>query len=490
MIKTGIFVGILTVFNLVFNTSPIYAITDPRTSENNRLGIHIISPTVDEINPAATLVNSSGGDWGYVTVVIQLNDRDKNKWQAFFNQLREKHLIPIVRLATKPDNDWWERPNENSAREWADFLNSLNWPTKNRYVIIYNEPNHAKEWGNSADPVSYAQTLDKTITLLKSTSDDFFILNAGFDASAPNKNPDYWDEVIFLQEMDRAVPGIFNKLDGWVSHSYPNPGFVSSPNGRGRGSVRTWQWEAEILKDLGVNRDLPIFITETGWKHAEGKTIDPSLPSADSVAQFYTHAFENAWNNERVVAVTPFLLTYLQGPFDHFSFKNVLGATNNDYYPQYHALVNFQKSTGKPEQVTKAQLNSHSFPKIMIKEKTYTATFIFKNIGQSIWSDGHVITLKETGNAGLKIEPITLPADVKVKPDEEYAFKVHITPQTTGEFSPSFSLFVGQEKIDSEDLTFQTEVVEKFVFHFKNILALLESYNSFKKTANFSSRMN
>ena len=123
---------------------------NPLAVPNNKLGIHIITASVDEASAAATLVNSNG-DWGYITVLIERKDRDQNKWQQFFDNLRRWHLIPLVRLATEPEGDFWKRPYQGEEQAWADFLDSLNWPVKNRYVIIYNEPNHGQEWGNRVD---------------------------------------------------------------------------------------------------------------------------------------------------------------------------------------------------------------------------------------------------------------------------------------------------------------------------------------------------
>ncbi|PIV62699.1 hypothetical protein COS12_01355, partial [Candidatus Roizmanbacteria bacterium CG01_land_8_20_14_3_00_33_9] len=67
---------------------------------NNKFGIHLAQPHHDEIKKAAELVNSNGGDWGYVTLIIQENDRSVQKWQEIFDLLRQYHLIPIIRLAT------------------------------------------------------------------------------------------------------------------------------------------------------------------------------------------------------------------------------------------------------------------------------------------------------------------------------------------------------------------------------------------------------
>ena len=89
---------------------PAQAIVDPLSVPNNKFGIHIISGTPDESSPSSSLVNSTGGDWGYITFLIESKDRNEGKWQEFFNDLRRRHLIPRVRLATKPNEGNWEKP--------------------------------------------------------------------------------------------------------------------------------------------------------------------------------------------------------------------------------------------------------------------------------------------------------------------------------------------------------------------------------------------
>jgi hypothetical protein len=42
-------------------------------AQGNKFGIHILS--ANEIEKAKELVNSNGGDWGYVTVVIRDDQR-------------------------------------------------------------------------------------------------------------------------------------------------------------------------------------------------------------------------------------------------------------------------------------------------------------------------------------------------------------------------------------------------------------------------------
>lgn len=454
-----------------------YAVEDPLLVPNNKFGIHIISPTIEEASSAAQLVNSSGGDWGYVTVVIQSNDRKKEKWQDFFNTLRRYHLTPIVRLATYPEGQNWSIPKKEDARTWADFLDGLNWPTKNRYIVVYNEPNHAHEWGGSVDPVSYAQTLTDTIDSLKEKSEDFFILNAGFDASAPHQPPNYFDQDRFMFEMEKAVPGIFTKLDGWVSHSYPNPGFVGSPTGFGRGSIRTFLWERDLLIGLGVSKDLPIFITETGWKHAEGLNYDNSLPTSFTVGEYLKTAFNWAWIDKNIVTVTPFLLDYQEPLFAHFSFKKptnqvnsqdnlakVLGSESSPYYPQYETVSNMGKTKGAPAQIFRAELLKGKLYPTLVEGEVYDMPLTFTNTGSAVWNDGVVVKIGTSDpQTGLVIEDFTGPSEVKTEPDGKYTFLARVKAVKKGDYKIFLNLYHNGEKFDSSSLLFDVTVKQPVI---------------------------
>ena len=440
MNKILVFIFLLVVFLFLPTTNyPLltaHAIVDPLEAPNNKFGVHIISATPGELSAASEMVNFNG-DWGYVTFLIESKNRDQYKWQQFFNELRRQHLIPIVRIATKPVNSHWERPYEGEEKAWADFLDSLNWPTKNRYVVIYNEPNHAKEWGNFVDPKSYAIVLNKTITALKEKNQDFFVLNCGFDSSAPHQPPEYYDEERFLREMDEEIPGIFNRLDGWVSHPYPNPNFSGSPDSFGRGTVRGYLWEISLLRDIGLHKNLPIFITETGWKHQEGLKTDPNLLNAEETSVYYRKAYEEAWNSDQIVAVTPFLLNYQEEPFDHFSFKKITGEVQNDkilpagrqvlgvqfpeYYPQYTVLRQMPKVSGQPLQDIKAEFVSYDGSKVT-----------FKNTGQSIWGERGEVKI-------APFEPFRIPVGTRIEPNQEYIHNLsQDNPKVTTTITPNF----------------------------------------------------
>lgn len=421
----------------------VFAGTNPLRQPNNRFGIHIIEPNIENAVEAAKLVNSNGGDWGYVTVVLRLDDRDKNKWQAFFDKLRELHLIPLVRLATKMTPFYWEKPKEEDAEGWAEFLDNLNWPVKNRYVIVYNEPNHGREWGGRVNPAEYAKTLNQTIGALKSKNTDFFILNAGIDASAPYKPPFYYDAELFLQAMNAAVPGIFDKLDGWASHSYPNPGFAGSPAARGRGTVKNYEWEKEVLKSLGAKYELPVFITETGWVHSDGVKKNPGLPSPTAVAGYFEQAFNGAWARENIVAVTPFTLNYPAAPFDIFSFvKPVLGAQTQNL-PQYEAVSQLPKIRGEPEQERKAKFVNPDAP---LSSQGKGLKLTFENTGQAIWETQgvYLVVLIKNQEGGIRV----LPLEKEVKPAEKYTFTIDLGKKTRGtKLELAFNLYYREDPL-------------------------------------------
>src|SRR3989304_9349563 len=224
-------VVLISIVLFFFSTQNINAVIDPLIVLNNKFGIHILDET--DIEDAAWLVNSSGGDWGYVTFVIRSDERETTRWQKFFDILRKKRVIPIVRIASRQLNEGWEKPSIDEIDGWVNFLNSLNWITQNRYVVIGNEPNHKKEWGGEINPEEYAFYLKTFSEKLKRVNEDFFVLPAGFDASAPNGNGSI-SESEYLKRMLQSEPEIFNQIDGWASHSYPNPDFSGSEFGQGR----------------------------------------------------------------------------------------------------------------------------------------------------------------------------------------------------------------------------------------------------------------
>lgn len=347
---------------------------------NNKFGIHIIDE--NDLPEAAALVNSNGGQWGYVTLVIREDERDATRWQRAFDQMRRLKLIPIVRLATRMTNSHWEAPKPQEAVNWAEFLNSLNWPVKTRYIVLFNEPNHAKEWGAVVDPAGFAKTTRTFFETLKSFSKDFFVMQGALDLDAANSE-NSMEASRFFEAMYTEDKYIFTLFDGLASHSYPNPGFSGSPSDSGKTSIKGYEWEINYLKNFGMREDIPVFITETGW-----------VNSAENLPERYKEAFEKAWSDPRIYAVTPFLLSYLGAPFDNFSWKN---PETQEFYPQYYSVQSMAKQKGKPIQIHSLEFINHNIPETLVSDSEYSFLISLKNTGQSIWSTEDGFALRSEG---------------------------------------------------------------------------------------------
>lgn len=390
---------IASLFMLAASAKNALAVYDPLSVPNNKFGIHIFSEK--DIPDAANLVNSAGGDWGYVTVVITQNERERGRWQKVFDDMRRAHLIPIVRMASKAEGDTWQIPSPDEIDGWVAFLNSLNWVTENRYVVVGNEPNHAKEWGGTLDPAGYANYLTSVSQKLKAASGDFFVLPAGFDASAKNSR-DTMDEAKFIRVMLKASPSVFDGIDGWTSHSYPNPDFSGSPTDTGRGTVGTFDWELALISGLGVTKNLPVFITETGWSNQ-------SLTNEQISADLKT-AYNGIWADKRVVAVTPFILNYPDAPFAQFSWKRADGS----FYGYYSDTEKLTKVKGEPLQIEAGTILAAFIQPVMPTGSDFVGAILARNTGQSIWDANNILIGSDTNNLSVSnisfnnIEPTTL----------------------------------------------------------------------------------
>lgn len=424
---------------------PVFADIDV-SRETNKFGIHLAVPDENDIRKAAELVNSNGGKWGYITLVIQENDRDKDKWQNVFDVLRKEQLIPIIRIATQPEGSNWKRATKEDASSWADFLDELNWVVKERYVVLFNEPNHATEWGGAVDPRNFAEVTEAFARKIKEKNEDYIIMTAGLDGAAPSQMPRYEDSGNFIRTMVETI-GVedYNKLfDAWASHSYPNPGFVGSPYGSGKMSVRGYQWELELLSQLGV-KELPVFIKETGW--------DADALGQTAVANNYREVFLNVWlPDPRIRAITPFVLNYQGEPFLKFSWRQF---NSEDYYPKYYTVRDLEKSAGNPTLDEKGVLLPE-FPSKLVEDSQYEFTVTLQNEGQGYW---YSETDYELRFENLPQDRFFVENMPEVPPFSEAEVNMYLkTSDDTGSQSAKLSLYRAGEKV-LDGPTIQYEVL-------------------------------
>ncbi len=273
------------------------------------LGMHILHPA--EIDEVRRIYEDE--EWRFVTVPLTLNDLEKrSEWQKFFNRAYELKLIPLVRLTTRfdPAIDAWVIPSRKDIIDLTRFLSSLDWRQDEKFVIVFNEVNHAKEWGGKLDSLLYASILNFTTDWLHSEGRNYKVLPAAMDLAA-NNSTDTREAFAYLESMYQFQPEVFQKIDYWNSHSYPNPDFAASPKRTGQNSLRGFTYELNWLKNK-TGRELEVFITETGWAS--------SYLTNYYLSDYYLYAMQHIWSHEKVRAVTPFIMKGSPGPFASFSF--------------------------------------------------------------------------------------------------------------------------------------------------------------------------
>lgn len=449
-----IFLLIIAVIFSSFFSKPVWAISDPREVPNNKIGIGILSPEA-EIEEVSKLVNNNG-DWGWVLVIIKKDERDVDRWQNVMNLFTKHHLVPIVRLATKftPEGNW-EKPAGDDADLWADFLYKLSWPTKNRYVQIYNEVNNDKEWGGDANAAEYASVLSQTIDKLKAKSDDFFVLASPLDSALKTSSTSISEDE-FLQSMETSDVDIFNKVDGWASHSYPNPDFSANPLKSGRLGLSGYKWELNQVSKF-TNKDFGVFITETGWRRSENGLDE------NKIAEFYKTALEKVWNSSQVVAVIPFIYSYSDDLYYQFSFKKM--GTKDEYFKYYFTLKDFQKTKGVPQRINQAQFVESALPTVLLQNSTRAIKIKIKNTGNYIWDSENNLMLAISGT-DIKINQISWDRK-EIFPGQEITARLIITTGIEGE--KRFSLKAYDEKMLIWEGDFQTETVSLLSYVVQNI---------------------
>lgn len=374
------------------------AFNDPLSVSNNMYGIGIIN--FSDLKDASYLVNSTNGDWGYITIVITKEQRNKNTWQNFFDEARRLHIIPIVRVATKFDGKNWEVPILEDIDSWVNFFNSLNWVIENRYVVIGNEPNHSNEWGGKVSPEEYALYLKTFSERLKNSSKDYFVLPAGLDQAAINSKITM-DEKMYIQRMFKSIPNIFDYIDGLNSHSYPNPNFSGAETATGRKSTKGYEWELDLIKSFGVTKKLPVFVSETGWLRTP--------KNEEIITKKFKYAFTSVWSKDpQIVAVTPFILNYTEDPFFEFSWKKKDGS----FYEIYNEIRNIEKISGSPIQKIEGEIIINFLNPIGSSNTSRKGYFIARNTGQNIWDNFNINIVNEdkdkievTGVNKFYIEP-------------------------------------------------------------------------------------
>lgn len=314
--------------------------------------------SVDVWEEHISAARESVGAGGYVTQLIRLDDLDVQRWQYLMDLCAQYELIPIIRLATTYNTaqNWWIAPPQDAdngyatvAQTYADFLAELDWQQSEHLIIVGNEPNHGNEWGGIPNPADYAKFLSTVAQAIHAQDSAAVVMNAGFDHYAPHTGTQalddgarFMDAESFMDGMVLAQPDIFCQIDAWASHPYPlgafiqppweqtfhidylfdaaNPNHLTPPDGLFNRGVNAYEWELHKLASYGVV-DLPVYITETGWRYSSESDFSNEYPTPAQVMLYldlalygnqgrYPNLPETGWNpwqaDARVMGVTFF----------------------------------------------------------------------------------------------------------------------------------------------------------------------------------------
>jgi Bacterial SH3 domain len=286
---------------------------------------------------AADLANANGGDWGYITSVWTIEDREERQaelnLQVFLDYCFEYDIHPIIRVATRYDarREVWNRPDWDEPVRWREYSERGRWPTERVWIVAGNEPNLGREWGGEVDPVSYAQYLSRFLDVF-ADSQRFKIVNGPLDISNTTELPKMQDALEFLDGMAAAAPKLFERLPAWASNPY------QVPSGGGRMRYTHLAYEAELDR---IGREMPVLITEAG--HLE-------TGDEQEIASFYARAYRDWMVDPKVIAATP--LFWHPDRNDYWMFELDRKGAFVHTSPTYDLLRQIPKVAGSPSFVT------------------------------------------------------------------------------------------------------------------------------------------
>ena len=301
----------------------------------NGFGIGLVGPG----SPAQwDLAKELAGDGGHLLIILpgvqKWTNAPSADWIAAVQGAYDRNLVPVVRigppwgqLLIRNDSDDPAHKNYKSlAQAYKSVVSGLplrpGWPL---YVQVHNEPNLCNEWacdgGGSLDGATraaeYAAFFRDVADALHAIGDPRIKVSLGALAPGGVTSCDCCGNgqcgfspgatgLDYLNQMQAAVPDIFDRLDWLASHSYPAKGtgwgfFV--PYGEAQTGLKYYTQELATIGKPG----LPVILTETGWR-TKGPDGGPALSDQD-VASYTKSAFQDVWlPDSSVIGVTPFVL--------------------------------------------------------------------------------------------------------------------------------------------------------------------------------------
>jgi hypothetical protein len=301
---------------------------------NPKMGVH--TRLTDEVEPAKIkrtleMVREMGTPWiveyfpwAYIEPLPGIYD-----WQhadLVVDHANRQGLTVIARLGMVPQ---WARPQDSATSfldetrypDFARFVGTFvdHFRDRVNYIIIWNEPNLALEWGfQPIDPRAYTRLLCQSYARAKEANPDTRVLGGALAPTlAPSNSAWGMNDLEYLRHMLDA--GAADCLDGLAVHAY---GWVYPPDAEPSPDVVNFR-RVELLRNVLVAAgaaEKPIYITEGGWNDHPRWThaVKPAL-RIQYTLQAYQLALEWPWC--RAVVLWAFRYPWPANSYlDYFTF--------------------------------------------------------------------------------------------------------------------------------------------------------------------------
>lgn len=246
---------------------------------NPKIGVHTrLTDEVEawKIKRTFEMVREMGAPWAveyfpWAYVESQPGRFGWNHTDLVVDHAERQGIELIARVGFVPE---WARPPETTVlyldeEHFADFGNyaaqfAARYAGRVNYMIIWNEPNLALEWGyEPVDPAKYVALLKVVYPMIKAANPDMQVLAGALAPTlAPPGSPDGMNDLDYLQAMyDLGAADYFDIL---AIHAY---GWYSDPDEPADPAVVNWR-RAELLREIMLangDGDKTAMITEGGW---------------------------------------------------------------------------------------------------------------------------------------------------------------------------------------------------------------------------------
>ncbi len=273
---------LLVILWFVIRPAPIIVTLGPPqkvVTINPKMGVHTrLTDEVEEwkIKRTLQMVREMGAPWIVEYFPWGYYEPKKGVYNWAHPDTVVKHalnqgLTVIARLGFVPK---WARPKDSIVSyldpehydDFGDFVYAFveHYRGKIRYIIIWNEPNIALEWGyRPVDPKAYTELLKIAYRRAKEADPDVQVLAGALAPTlAPPGDPWGMNDLDFLRGMYRA--GAKDYFDILAAHSYGWTFPPDDPPAPDKVNFRRVELLRQIMEENG-DAHKPIIITEGGW---------------------------------------------------------------------------------------------------------------------------------------------------------------------------------------------------------------------------------